>query len=78
MASQVVELTIDANNNIIDRRVSPHRYTDHREAVAAIEHIVATFAARKKWKFLVDGKDGKSQVKFIVESSERPGIFREG
>ena len=44
MAFQVVELTIDANNNIIDRRVSPPRYTKHREALAAIESIVATFA----------------------------------
>lgn len=32
MTFQVVELTIDANNNIIDRRVSPPRHTKHREA----------------------------------------------
>jgi hypothetical protein len=44
MAFQLVELTIDANNNTIDRRVSPPRYTKHREALAAIESIVATFA----------------------------------
>jgi hypothetical protein len=37
MTFQVVELTIDANNNIIDRRVSPPRHTKHREALAAIE-----------------------------------------
>jgi hypothetical protein len=44
MTFQVVELTIDANNNIIDRRVSPPRHTKHQEALAAIESIVATFA----------------------------------
>ena len=72
MAFQVVELTIDANNNIIDRRVSPPRYTKHREALAAIEkhrcHL-RLIRAREKWKFLVDvTEDGKSQIRFIVES----------
>lgn len=72
MAFQVVELTIDADNNIIDRKVSPHRYTMHRDAVAAIESVVAAFPSHGHHEngnfWWVVTEDGKTQVRFIVES----------
>jgi hypothetical protein len=72
MAFQVVELTIDADHNVIERKVIPYRYTTHREAAAAIESVVPTFSAYGReetgdfwWAVTADGK---TQVRFIIES----------
>ena len=37
MAFQVVELTLDADQNVVDRRVIPYPYPTRKDAVDAIE-----------------------------------------
>ena len=44
MAFQIVALTLDADDNVIERRVVPRPYPTREEAVTAIECIVSTFA----------------------------------
>jgi len=44
VAFQIVELTLDADDNVIERRVVPRPYQTRQEAVTAIECIVSTFA----------------------------------
>ena len=46
MAFHIVELTLDADDNVIERRVVPYPYPTREEAVTAIECIVSTFAVR--------------------------------
>jgi len=43
MAFQVVELTLDAEENVIDRRVIPYPYPTRKDAVDAIESVVTSF-----------------------------------
>jgi hypothetical protein len=43
MAFQVVELTLDADQNVVDRRVIPYPYPTHKDAVDAIESVVISF-----------------------------------
>jgi len=43
MAFQVVELTLDADKNVVDRRVIPYPYPTRKDAVDAIESVVTTF-----------------------------------
>ena len=55
MAFQIVALTLDANDHVIERRVVPYPYPTRQEAVTATECIVSTFAeagcepAQKFW-----------------------------
>ena len=44
MAFQIVALTLDADDNVIERRVVPRPYPTREEAVTAIACIVSTFA----------------------------------
>jgi hypothetical protein len=44
VAFQIVALTLDANDNVIKRRVVPYPYPTRQEAETAIECIVSTFA----------------------------------
>jgi len=44
VAFQIVALTLDADDNVIERRVVPRPYTTREEAGTAIECIVSTFA----------------------------------
>ena len=46
MAFQVVELTLDADQNVVDRRVIPYPYPTRKEAVDAIESVVTSFPIR--------------------------------
>ena len=43
MAFQIVELTLEADDSVIERRVVPFPYPTRQEAVTAIECIVSTF-----------------------------------
>ena len=43
MAFQVVELTLDADQNVVDRKVIPYPYPTRKDAVDAIESVVTTF-----------------------------------
>jgi hypothetical protein len=46
VAFQIVELTLDTDNNVIERRVVPYPYQTREEAVTAIECIVSTLLRR--------------------------------
>jgi hypothetical protein len=70
VAFQIVELTVDANDNVIERRVVPYPYPTREEAVTAIECIVSTFAeagyepAQEFWWAVADDGD---RMRFIIE-----------
>jgi hypothetical protein len=72
MAFQVVELTVDADHNVIDRKVIPYRYLTRKEAVEAIESVVPAFSAsgyQTEGDFWwADTDDGSKRVRFIIES----------
>jgi hypothetical protein len=70
VAFHVVELTLDADDNVIERRVVPYPYQTHEEAVTAIECIVSTFAeagyepAQKFWWAVANDGD---RTRFTIE-----------
>jgi hypothetical protein len=70
VAFQIVGLTLDADDNVIQRRVVPFSYPTREEAVTAIECIVSTFAeagyepAQKFWWAIADDGD---RTRFIIE-----------
>jgi hypothetical protein len=70
VAFQVVELTLDADDNVIERRVVPYPYQTREEAITAIECIVSTFAeagyapAQKFWWAVANDGD---RTRFIIE-----------
>ena len=43
MAFQVVELTLDADDTVIDRRAVPYPYPTRAEAVDTIESVMSRF-----------------------------------
>lgn len=72
MAFQVVELTVDADHNVIDRKVIPYRYLARKDAVDAIESVMPSFSASRYqsegdfWWAVTE--DGSTRVRFIIES----------
>jgi hypothetical protein len=46
MAFQIVELAVDAGDNVIDRKVVPHPFATRTEAATQIENVIA---GRKTW-----------------------------
>ena len=72
MAFQIVALILDADDNVIERRVVPRPYPTREEAVTAIERIVSTFAdagyepAQKFWWAIAGNGD---RTKFIIEGA---------
>ena len=70
VAFQIVELSLDADDNVIERRVVPFPYPTREEAVTAIECIVSTFAeagyepAQKFWWAVANDGD---RTRFIIE-----------
>jgi hypothetical protein len=71
MAFQVVELTLDADQNVVDRRVIPYPYPTRKDAVDAIESVVTSFPqsgyqlGTDCWWVLT--RDG-SRIRFAIES----------
>jgi hypothetical protein len=71
MPYQVVELRLDAEDKVIDRRAIPYPYPQRLDAVETIEKLIARLkkahyeAERDDWSALA--KDGKTRVKFIIE-----------
>ena len=71
MAFQVVELTLDADQNVIDRKVIPYPYPTRRDAVDAIEGVVTSFpqsgyqSENDRWWALT--RNG-SRIRFVIES----------
>jgi hypothetical protein len=71
MAFQVVELTLDADENVIDRRAVPYPYPTRAEAVETIENIVGRFPQsgyemEGQFWWAIAG-DAKSRVRFFIE-----------
>jgi hypothetical protein len=72
MAFQVMELTLDADENVIDRRVIPYPYPTRKDAVDAIESVVTSFAQSgyqpdsDSWWALT--RDGTTRIRFAIES----------
>jgi hypothetical protein len=72
MAFQVVELTLDADQNVIDRKVIPYPYPTRRDAVDAIEGVVTSFpqsgyqSENDRWWALT--RNG-SRIRFVIESA---------
>jgi hypothetical protein len=72
MAFQVVELTLDTDQNVIDRRVIPYPYRTRQEAADAIESVVTTFPQsgyqpdNDSWWAIT--RDGTTLVRFAIES----------
>lgn len=71
MPFQVVELRLDANDKVIDRRAIPYPYGQHLDAVETIKKLIKSLkephhdAGSDCWSAIA--KDGKARVKFIIE-----------
>ena len=72
MAFQVVELTLDADQNVVDRRVIPYPYPTRKDAVDAIESLVTSFPQSgyqpdtdSWWVF---ARDGTRRISFAIET----------
>ena len=71
MAFQVVELTLDADQNVVDRGVIPYPYPTRKEAVDAIESVVTNFpqtgyqSENDSWWAIP--RDGTTHIKFAIE-----------
>jgi hypothetical protein len=72
MAFQVVELTLDADENVIDRRAVPYPYPTRAEAVETIESVISRFA---RSGYEVEGQfwwaitRGNNRLRFIIEEA---------
>ena len=72
MAFQVVELTLDADKNVVDRRVIPYPYPTRKDAVDVIESVVTNFpqsgyqSESDSWWALT--RDGTTRIRFAIES----------
>ena len=71
MAFQVAELTLDADDNVIDRRAIPYPYPTRAEAVDTIESVLSRHAESG---YETEGDfwwgtpgDGKTRIRFVVE-----------
>jgi hypothetical protein len=72
VAFQIVELTLEADGGVIERRVVPFPYPTRQEAVTAIECIVSTFGEagyepEGDFWWAIAGY-GKTRVRFIIEA----------
>jgi hypothetical protein len=72
VAFQVIELTLDANGNVIDRRAVPYAYQTRAQAVDTIESMISRYAeigyeAEGDYWWAITNK-GKARVRIIIES----------
>ena len=72
MSFQIVEMALDAKDNVIERRVVPYPYQTRQEAVATVESIAAKYrdvrfdSANNVW-CAVEGSG--SRVRFSIEET---------
>jgi hypothetical protein len=71
MAFQVVELTLDADDNVIERSVVPYPYPTRAEAVDTIESVIMRFVEagyepEGDFWWAING-NSKTRVRFIIE-----------
>jgi hypothetical protein len=70
MPFQVVELRLDAEDQVIDRRAIPYPYPQRPDAVDTIKKLSARLdkpqheAERDFWS--AGAKDGKTRLKFVI------------
>jgi hypothetical protein len=70
MPFQIVELTLDADDNEIERRVVPYPYPSREEAVDTIESVIERFAEagyEPEGDFWWALATNKTRVRFIIE-----------
>jgi hypothetical protein len=71
MAFQIIELTLDANDHVIDRKVVPYPYPTRKGAVEAVEEVTAGHARsgydpeHNFWWAVTDDRD---RLRFIIEA----------
>jgi hypothetical protein len=71
MPFQVVELRLDAEDQVVDRRAIPYPYPQRPDAVDTIKKLIARLdkahyeAERDFWSAVA--KDGKTRLKFVIE-----------
>ena len=71
MPFQVVELRLDAEGQVIDRRAIPYPYPQRLDAVDTIKKLIARLdkahyeAERDFWSAVA--KDRKTRLKFVIE-----------
>jgi hypothetical protein len=70
MAFQVVELILDADDNVTERRVVPYPYQTRAEAVDTIESVMTIFAEtgyepEGDFWWATNG-NGKTRARFMV------------
>ena len=71
MPFQVVELWLDADDQVIDRRAIPYPYPQRLDAVETIDKLIARlkkahYRAERDFGSAV-AEDGKTRIKFIIE-----------
>jgi len=70
MAFQVLELTLDAGQNLVDRRVIPYPYPTRKDATDGIESVVTNFpqsgyqSENDSWWALT--RDGTTRIRFAI------------
>jgi hypothetical protein len=70
MAFQIVELTLDADDAVVERRVVPYPYPSREEAVDTIESVIERFAEagyESEGDFWWALAANKTRVRFIIE-----------
>ena len=71
MAFQVVELTLDRDDHVINRKVIPYPYPTRDEAVDTIESVLLRHAASGDETegdfWWAASSDGKTRIRFIIE-----------
>jgi hypothetical protein len=71
MPFQVVELRLEADDKVLDRRAIPYPYPQRLDAVDTIQRLIPRLqkahyeAERDYWSAVA--KDGKTRGKFIIE-----------
>jgi hypothetical protein len=69
MAFQIIELALDANDDVIDRKVVPYPYPTRKGAVEGIEEITAGYARSgydPKHDFWWAVTDNRDRLRFII------------
>lgn len=70
MAFQIVEITVDADDNPVDRKVVPYPFATRTEAVTQIENVIAGYAhfghEPKHTYWWVTAANG-DRMRFVIE-----------
>jgi hypothetical protein len=67
MPFQVVELRLDADDKVIDRKAIPYPYPQRLDAVETIEKLITRLQKAHYEAEPAIARDGKTRIKFIIE-----------